>query len=762
MLRYLTVSCWLLLLSGAAADPLPGTAPLTMEGDIPRQLLDGAHRFADRETALSVERRARHWKRDFSSPEAYEKSIQPNRERLARYLGVVNPRSKTAFISWGKKTALRSGFEVHWLTWPSVLFPETGIELLGEAIYFAPASEPAMPQRVVIFLPDQDDVLSVVEYLTKSGCHVFIPRGVDRQSQHSITQRGARQLGVSHREFVYRQAFEMGRQVIGYEIENLLSLLDALPNDRKFQNLPIGLLGSGDGAMTALYAAAIDPRIQAAGVCGYFGPREKMDEETIDRNVWGRFDEFGDAEIASLIIPRKLVIEASPAATVVEEVSIPGRLFTPGKNLAPAAQSARREYERLRTLLGPHHSKLGNPVTFVESPAGLSSNTLQLFLAGLQAKSGGTIDSASVEPLPPSQFKLPPANWMGPHPVDQMTAYTQSLVRESEFVREEFFKNADRQSRDPAKWEASTQWYKDYLYNEVIGRFDYPLEKPNPRTRQVYDEEKYRGYEVVLDVFPDVIAYGVLLLPKDLKPGEKRPVVVCQHGLEGRPQDTIEANQGERYYHRFAAKLAERGFITFAPQNLYIFKNDFRQLQRKLNPLKKSLYSIIIPQHQQICDWLAALPMVDPDRIAFYGLSYGGKTAMRVPPLVDRYCAVICSGDFNEWIVKTTSVRHKFSYVGTGEYEIWEWNLGNTFNYAELAGLIAPRPFMVERGHRDGVGLDPFVAYEYAKVQLLYADLKIPERTEIEYFDGPHEIHAVGTFKFLHKHLNWPEPAVGK
>ena len=50
------------------------------------------------------------------------------------------------------------------------------------------------------------------------------------------------------------------------------------------------------------------------------------------------------------------------------------------------------------------------------------------------------------------------------------------------------------------------------------------------------DEAAYTGYEVVMDVFPDVIAYGILLMPKGIKPGEKRPVVVCQHGLEGRPR----------------------------------------------------------------------------------------------------------------------------------------------------------------------------------------------------------------------------------
>ena len=35
-----------------------------------------------------------------------------------------------------------------------------------------------------------------------------------------------------------------------------------------------------------------------------------------------------------------------------------------------------------------------------------------------------------------------------------------------------------------------------------------------------------------------------------------------------------------------------------------------------------------------------------------------------------------------------------------------EFDLGNTFNYGEMAGLIAPRPFMVERGHDDGVAPD--------------------------------------------------------
>ena len=94
----------------------------------------------------------------------------------------------------------------------------------------------------------------------------------------------------------------------------------------------------------------------------------------------------------------------------------------------------------------------------------------------------------------------------------------------------------------------------------------------------------------------------------------------------------------------------------------------------------------------------------------------------------------------------------------TREYDMYEFDLANSFNYAEMAALIAPRPFMVERGHHDGVGLDEYVAFEYAKVRRHYAQLGLADRTAIEFFQGGHEINGRGTFAFLHKHLNWPAP----
>ncbi len=131
---------------------------------------------------------------------------------------------------------------------------------------------------------------------------------------------------------------------------------------------------------------------------------------------------------------------------------------------------------------------------------------------------------------------------------------------------------------------------------------------------------------------------------------------------------------------------------------------------------------------------------------------------MRVPTVLENYCLSICSGDFNQWTRKVAATDQSFSFMRTIEWEMPYWNLGHTFDYAEMAYLMVPRPFMVERGHLDLVGRDRWVTHEYAKLRWLYAQLGIAERTGIEFFQGGHSINGEGTFAFLHKHLNWPVP----
>lgn len=357
--------------------------------------------------------------------------------------------------------------------------------------------------------------------------------------------------------------------------------------------------------------------------------------------------------------------------------------------------------------------------------------------------------------------------------VKELENHVQGLVRGADQVRDAFFLNTTTLIRTlPSRGERfrlyrvkeqsaevfteEAKKYRKHLHEEVLGRLDDPVLPPNPRSRKIYDKPKWAGYDVVLDVYPDVFAWGVLLVPKGIKEGEKRPVVVCQHGRNGLPKDVIEGDQPA--YHDFAARLAERGFVVFAPHNLYRGEDLYRLLNRKGNPLKLSMFSFITAQHHQILSWMETLPFVDGKRIAFYGLSYGGETAVRVPPLLERYCLSICSADFNDWARKVVSTDSSYSFMFTVEWEMPHLNMGSTFNYAELTYLMVPRPFMVERGHHDGVAPDEWVAAEYAKVRWLYAQLGLADRTAIEFFNGGHTINGQGTFDFLHKHLNWPKP----
>ena len=62
-------------------------------------------------------------------------------------------------------------------------------------------------------------------------------------------------------------------------------------------SLRIGVAGYAEGGLIAFYSAALDTRIDAALVSGYFDSRQRVWEEPIYRNVFGLLHEFGDAEI---------------------------------------------------------------------------------------------------------------------------------------------------------------------------------------------------------------------------------------------------------------------------------------------------------------------------------------------------------------------------------------------------------------------------------------------------------------------------------
>lgn len=754
------------------AQTLPGTAEWTDRGSTDEAagaMVEGLHRFLDRETAASVERRERHWNRDVSSADAYAQSVEPNRKRLERILGAVDPRSETVAMHLVGTTeapaeiARTGGFRVlavQWEVYPGVRAEGLLLEPEGEAIanVVAMADCDTTPEALVGLTDELPPNSQVARLLAEVGCRVVVPILLDRSTTFSGNPAVA-MTNLTHREWIWRQAFETGRHPIGYEVDAVRAAVDWFSRDGQ-DATPIGVSGHGEGGLIALHASALDPRIDAAWVAGYFGDRQEVWREPINRDVWGLLEEFGDAEIAGLIAPRSLVIEPS-IGPMVEGPPPPVN----GRALAASGRIERidldgtvDEFNRLLALtegLTPRAFTIG-PVGG-EAPLNVRDHARRTFLGNLL----GSTDHAGRSD---AEATIPETTWtvVGPLPdpvarvgrwVRALQAHTQALTRTSELRRYEYWSDADISG--PDAWDASTPPYRESFRNELIGQIPEASEPLKPRSIRVLDEPNFEGFAIEIPVLPDLVASGVLLLPKDLEEGERRPVVVCQHGLEGTP-DPIVIPGVESPYNSYGAALADLGYIVYAPQNPYIGQDRFRTLQRKAHPLKMSLFSIIVRQHEQTVEWLKTLPNVDPDRIAFYGLSYGGKTAMRVPALVDDYCLSICSADFNEWVVKCTNLDRPLSYLYTVEYDMYEWDLASGFNYAEMAGLIAPRPFMVERGHSDGVAPDEWVAYEFAKVRRLYDTLGIGDRAEITFFNGGHLIKGEATFDFLAKHLDWP------
>lgn len=761
------------------ADPLPkgppfqGTTPLDIEGDLSDRMIAGVDRFLLREIEQSIADREKYWQRDRSSVKAYAGSVEPNRSRFACIIGLRDSRlpvNEIEYVSSPNQPAIvarNDSYEIRAIRWPVL----PGVQ--GEGLLLEPLQTPA--RASVVAIPDCEQTpemlvgLSsgvpaehqIARRLCESGCRVIVPTLINRQHNLSAIAGGKRKSTVTHRELLYRPAYQMGRHLIGYEVHKVLAAVDWLSKQGSASSagnttapLPVGVVGYGEGGLLSLYSAAIDSRIQVAGVCGYFQSRQEIWREPIDRNVFGLLREFGDAEIASLVAPRHLVIEACAAPHVLIPAggqSAPAQLGTPSlKNVAT-------EVERARKLTESFESEWIDLVSNGEGNAAFGSTE---FLAKFLKRFGGLALARNGQSPTDLRTNFDAAQRHA-RQFRELSDFSQALVEDSPRVRAEFTAAIDRES-GVDKFLKSVEPYRDQFREKIIGAFDRPLADAAPRSRLAYETDEYRGYEVVLDVDSEVMFYGILLVPKSIRSGERRPVVVCQHGLEGRAQHAVEGDYTS--YRGFAARLAERGFVTFAPQHLYRGGDSFRTLQRKANPLGRSLFSIMTAQHQQLLKWLGQIDFVDPRRIAFYGISYGGKSAMRIPSVLDGYCLSICSSDFSNWIWRTVSNRFDSGYLAHSEYEIFEFDLGSTFNYGEMAALICPRPFMVERFHRHGLVAD-FDAAEYGRVQLLYENLGLSGRTRMSYFGSyrPNEPYdRRETFDFLHEQLNWPASKSGQ
>src|SRR5215204_1667958 len=317
-------------------EVLPGTKPLSQDPDRSVEMLDGAHKFIEQQIQESIRNRLQLWNRDFASREAYERSVEPNRKRFMKYIGVVDKIQPSNNFNVGiadkhpnmqmqkfsvnddpDLVAETNKYRVYQVRWPVLN------RVYGEGLLLQPKTKPVaniiaipdadqLPEQLVGLLPGVAVESQFARHLAENGFQVLIPVLVDRTFLFP-----GKEEQQTYREWLYRQAFHVGRNIIGYEVQKVLSAIDWFKQSAK--DLEIGVAGYCEGGLIAFYSAAIDNRIDAVLVSGYFSSRQLVWDEPIYRNVWGLLSEFGDAEIASLIAPRNVIIEHSVVPEFVEK-----------------------------------------------------------------------------------------------------------------------------------------------------------------------------------------------------------------------------------------------------------------------------------------------------------------------------------------------------------------------------------------------------------------------------------------------------------
>jgi len=274
-----------LLAAALRAQPIDGTRPLARQGDLAMEMVAGMDRYLMRRLDASASRR----------PAPAADSVA----RLKRLIGLIDPRipfdspALDSTLTRGAVIGTGAGYEILAVRWPVL----DGVD--GEGLLLRPK---APPVAHVVAVPDADWTPEMLAGLTpgvaaesqfarrlaENGCQVLIPFLINRDDLLS-GHPAIRFTNQPHREFLHRMAYEMGRHIIGYEVQKILAGIDWFAGQEP--RWRIGVFGYGEGGLLALFAAAVDSRIDATVVSGYFQKREAVVwSEPIYRNIWSQLE----------------------------------------------------------------------------------------------------------------------------------------------------------------------------------------------------------------------------------------------------------------------------------------------------------------------------------------------------------------------------------------------------------------------------------------------------------------------------------------
>ena len=730
-----------------ATFALRGTALLSkpVTDDIREEQRQQVIRYFQSQIAATPEKRDALWRPNFSSPAAYQTSLQMHRTHLRRMLGFVEPKLVTPQIRTLHEDAnllvayvtlpAESGFSAR-----ALYFSPRGGKVAGAIIAVPPASQnPAEFAGIA----EGTKPAAWLKTMLARNVAVAIPITIARSNDHPICVQAG---GKDRRRVLWRAGFIVGRTLVALEVEQALLLHKFLSGRAELAGKPVAIMGQGEGGMTALYAGALDEALAGVASIDYFQQRENCWQDPVDRVINGQLNEFGDAEVAALIAPRPLFVGESPGGAILQASVI-----------AEFAR-AQRFYVGLKAdnklvSLGPREGALETTALSMESLVG--------------ATEGGNPGEIALQ-IPRSQV-----NKALNQQFESWFAYLQTLIAASAQVRKEHWQ------LDSTPAAARTQKAEKLRAElaQLVGviKPDVPM---NARTKLIAETDKFLAYDVFLDVVPGVEVYGHLLIPRSVGGTlhERLPAIVCQHGFDGSPKYISgvghDIEYADHFYHRVGERLAERGYVVFAPYltvpevhtgsmivNRADLINPLVQMAASLGLMRTS---IELAKLHRVVDFLQSLPFVDSNHLGYYGLSYGGYSAIWMPPLEPRLKLTVISAHFNDWqTMLTDPTRQGASYWTLPDEDFYNWNVLNRFVHTQMIAAMWPRPVCIEYGSEDQVTTPGWHQRAWQEVSAFAEAWGMHDKIVDDKFPGPHSIHGIGTFFFLDRWL-LPDRAAGR
>jgi dienelactone hydrolase len=186
-----------------------------------------------------------------------------------------------------------------------------------------------------------------------------------------------------------------------------------------------------------------------------------------------------------------------------------------------------------------------------------------------------------------------------------------------------------------------------------------------------------------------------LLIPRGLR--GKAPAMLCLHGTGGSRGRTAGLGPD---YPRYTLELAERGYVTIAPD--YTLLGENQTDPAALGYVSGTMKGIW--DHMRAVDLLESLPEVDGQRIGCVGVSLGGHNSLFVGAMDPRIKVVVTSSGFDSFAdykggnlsgwCQTRYMPRIASAYGKDPGKM-------PFDFPEVLAAIAPRPLYIQAPQGD-------------------------------------------------------------